>query len=219
MAWRVVVGSHPFQGSKPCSHVGRLDLAPHEDRRRQQAFVAREDDAQTGRREAVTHIAGAAGEAGAQLQDRVALGGPVHLRIGRRGRSSDRRAAAGSAAMRSVSSGTSKPRPAWSAGRPRGVAKARLEAPTGGTSAAPSASLDAALRPAALIPARGSLFAAAVNETSTPPASAQGAAVAQIHLIRERRERKRTARLPHSNATARPILRPSAHEWSIGPYG
>jgi hypothetical protein len=46
------------------------------------------------------------------------------------------------------------------------------------------------------------LLAEAVKETSTPPASAQGAVVAQIHLIRERRERKRTARQLHSNATS-----------------
>ncbi len=63
-------------------------------------------------------------------------------------------------------------------------------------------------------------MAAAVKETSIPPASAQGAAVAHIHLIRERRERKRKAGQLHSNALARAIRRIASRlNVSIGAYG
>src|SRR3712207_4244251 len=50
----------------------------------------------------------------------------------------------------------------------------------------------AALRGVKLTPLCGSLLAEAVNEISRPVASAQGAAVAQIHLTRDRRFRSRT---------------------------
>src|SRR5687767_7861378 len=81
------------------------------------------------------------------------------------------------------------------AGLGRGTTGLSVTESVGGTRPAVSIKTRAAPRPAALTPARGSLPAAAVNEIRRPPAIAQGATVAQIHLIRERRDRSRT--LPH----------------------
>ena len=66
-----------------------------------------------------------------------------------------------------------------------------MEAPVGGTSAV-SIRRAVALRGEKLTPECRSLLAEAVNEISNPVASAQGAAVAQIHFTRDRRYGSRT---------------------------
>ena len=97
----------------------------------------------------------------------------------------------------------SKPAPTSGAGAPgRSQPRSAGEAATAVTRSVPPISR-AATRSAALTPAFGSLLAAAVKETRSPTASAQGAVVAQSHFTRDRRWPRRTREHPDLGHHAR----------------